>query len=157
SLFSQGVSYSEDNDVDIVRIPLVGGPANVVLDTSQGLATSRDLIIAVDGNDTLASGDGADYLYGGAGNDTLIGGAGNDLLHGGDFLHAASADGFDTVDYTRLTTDPTAVATAGITLNFDFTSTITYGPINAQRVLSVTDDGTGGTDKLVSIEKIIAT
>jgi Ca2+-binding RTX toxin-like protein len=46
-------------------------------------ATSRVLIAALDGNDTLRGGVGSDALNGGAGNDIITGAAGNDSITGG--------------------------------------------------------------------------
>ncbi|WP_316861077.1 type I secretion C-terminal target domain-containing protein [uncultured Cohaesibacter sp.] len=68
---------------------------------------------------------GDDTLYGESGNDYLIGGTGNDLLNGG--------DGVDTVDYSA--------AASGVTVN------LLDG--------SVSDDGDGSSDTLISIENII--
>ena len=148
SALSVGVSYTESNVIDIARIPLASG--NAVLDTSTRGDGSVDLLIGLAGDDILASGVGNDYLYGGAGNDTLIGGAGSDLLFGGVFDKPAVVD-IDTVDYSQLSTN--VMATTGITLNADFASTTQY---SGQRVIQVSD-GTGGSDRLVSIERITAT
>jgi len=107
-----------------------------------------DTIIATDGNDVLegaAGGDslsglgGNDSLYGGADNDTLIGGLGDDTLHGGDpnnpALPVGLADGEDTADYSA--------AAGPVSLSFDDQGVATGA------------DGDGGTDTLISIEKII--
>ncbi len=45
--------------------------------------SSRDIIIAGDGDDTVYGGGGRDYLSGGSGNDVLIGGRGSDFIKGG--------------------------------------------------------------------------
>lgn len=149
-LISQGISYSENNVIEIVRFPRQSGSA--ILDTSLRPTASADLLIGFAANDTLASGSGADYLYGGAGDDVLIGGSGDDLLHGGDLQVAPAADGDDTVDYSQLTT-VTAIA-SGIVLDADFASSTTY---NGQRIITVSNDGAGDQDRLVSVEHIIAT
>lgn len=146
---SVGVSYAEGNTVDVVRFALSSGDAT--LDMS-ARADSSDVLITFEGNDSLYGGEGDDYLYGGAGNDTLIGGRGSDLIFGGDFKTLAANDGVDTVDYSRL--GSTETATSGLTLNLDFTSTTQFA---GQRVLTVANDGASGSDRLVSIERIIAT
>ncbi|AFY48410.1 putative calcium-binding protein [Nostoc sp. PCC 7524] len=95
--------------------------------------TGGDYLYGDAGNDTINGGDGNDSLNGGSGNDSLDGGAGNDTLIGGagnDTLNGGS--GIDTASYQT--------ATAAVNVNFS-TGTAT--------------DGQGGTDTLISIERVI--
>lgn len=55
------------------------GPGGVP--NSQGLQFA-DLVLGLDGNDTITGGGGLDVFWGGNGNDTLIGGAGENRQHG---------------------------------------------------------------------------
>lgn len=146
------VSYTENNIIDIARLPATSG-ASQVFDHSARMDSSRDLMIGMDGDDTMNGGDGDDYLYGGSGNDTLTGGNGNDLLHGGGLSGAGAtigtglADGLDTVDYTTLS--------AGLGIRLELANSTAAEMYFGQPVLVVQNDGTGGTDRLVSIERIL--
>ncbi|WP_026942865.1 calcium-binding protein [Hellea balneolensis] len=108
------------------------------------------------GNDKLFGGGGADILdggadddlvYGGLGEDKIIAGAGNDEFYGHEAIgHATPEDNaIDTVDYgavgAAIILDSSTLSAADITAGF----------------LLVSDDGQGGSDKLHSIERIIAT
>ena len=48
-----------------------------------GTCALGNVLVALDGNDTLRGGAGDDTLHGGNGNDTLAGDGGRDVLHGG--------------------------------------------------------------------------
>ncbi len=89
------------------------------------------------GADTLAGGAGEDDLRGGGGSDSLLGGADRDRLRG-DFGND-TLDGGDDRDQVRYDT-----STAGVTVN------LTTGL--AQDGLG---DGLGGTDTLISIERVV--
>jgi Ca2+-binding RTX toxin-like protein len=97
---------------------------------------NTDYLAGGAGNDTLSGGAGNDELYGGTGDDSLLGGAGNDFLVGGqgaDVINGGA--GFDTADYSD-------EGGKGVTVD------LTKG---------VATDNYGGTDKLVSIERVRAT
>ncbi|MFM9973176.1 MAG: calcium-binding protein, partial [Beijerinckiaceae bacterium] len=105
-------------------------------DTITGSAQT-DYLVGGAGNDRLSGGAGSDELYGGTGNDVLnggdqsdylVGGTGNDTINGG--------NGFDLVDYSD------EGGTFGVTVNLaKSTATDTYG----------------GTDRLISVERIRGT
>ncbi|MBC7601817.1 MAG: M10 family metallopeptidase C-terminal domain-containing protein [Ramlibacter sp.] len=98
----------------------------------KGLA-GNDMLVGNGGNDTLEGGIGGDGLLGGAGNDLLYGGSDNDLLvgdAGNDTLNGG--DGEDAVSYNGETTGVVVNLAAG-------TATMS-----------------GGTDTLISIERIAA-
>ncbi len=95
-----------------------------------------DIIYGYGGNDTLNGGDDNDVLFGGAGNDTLNGDAGNDTLVGGagnDILNGGT--GTDFVTY--------AGAASGVNVN------LLTGVVS--------NDGDGGSDTLISIERLEVT
>jgi Ca2+-binding RTX toxin-like protein len=142
-------SYTEGNTINAVRLGDQDATANN-MDQSDRTG-SIDLLLGLSGNDTLSAGDGNDYLYGGAGSDTLSGGSGNDLLDGADVKNPG-ADNVDTADYSI--GDHHQATPGGITAMFDFT---TATQIDGRQVFSVTDDGYGGTDRLVSIEVVKGT
>jgi len=87
--------------------------------------SANEVILGLDGNDTLDGGGGDDALFGGDDDDTLIGGDGDNLLDGG--------DGIDTASYADETQKITVIIdSAG--------AAVAHGTYN---------------DELVSIEKII--
>jgi len=95
----------------------------------------------VDSIDTIDGGAGNDKIYGGGGDDIISGGAGNDEIWGGDKgVDAGVVNGTDTADYRN--------GASAITVN--------YNGSGSTPVITV-QDGTGGTDTLHSIEKIIGT
>lgn len=101
-------------------------------DTLNGTEIS-DALDGTTGPDTLNGLGGNDNIDGLAGDDSIFGGAGNDFLVGGsgdDFLDGES--GSDSVDYSG--------EGSGVTVNLS---------------LGTATDGSGGTDTLSSIEKII--
>lgn len=75
-----GVSYTAGAAIDAA---IIDAPADAaVLDLSAHTSTTKFLILAIDGDDSVVAGSGDDYVYGGDGNDTLTGGAGGDRLFG---------------------------------------------------------------------------
>ncbi len=84
-----------------------------------------NILYGRDGDDTISGEGGGDTIYGEDGDDTLEGGTGNDTLDGG--------SGTDWADYRG--------AASGVTVNLDTQQTTNDG------------DG-GGTDTLVSIERV---
>ena len=129
------IDAGDGNDV------VFGGKGADIIDGNVG----NDILWGQQGNDELIGGDGDDILRGGSGDDRLVGGMGNDLLDGGDIRHAAGDDGEDTADYSENEER----------IFFDL-SGLTQEEIDAG-FLIIADDGTGGTDTLHSIERIIAT
>ena len=123
---------------------VIGGSSNGnEIDGGSG----HDLIFGYGGQDTLNGGAGDDVVYGGAGNDTLFSSRGNDVLHGGaDYRKTGSSwteDGIDTADYST--------SESGITIY------LSDGDQAAKDrgEIYVRNDGFGGTDRLLSIEKIL--
>lgn len=147
-----GFSYTEDNAVTNVRIGRQSvSTSDDNLDHSLRTDGSADLLLGLDGDDTLSGGGGNDYLYGGAGEDVLFGGSGNDLLHGGDVLNGG-VDDVDTVSYA--VGDYQLGTSTGIALFVDYTN---ISLIDDRVVIRTLDDGYGDADRLVSIELVIAT
>jgi Ca2+-binding RTX toxin-like protein len=102
-------------------------------DSIDGLG-GNDSISGLDGNDTLIGGDGHDTLRGGAGNDSLSGDAGDDWHFGGagnDTINGGA--GYDRVSYQD--------AAGGVVVNM--------------ATGAVSNDGDGGQDSLVGIERVI--
>jgi len=132
--FSAGFNQ-EVEIIDVANQRPGGYVANIL--TGLTGTSANDLIIGTATDDTITGNLGHDFMSGGAGNDslegdlgedTLIGGAGNDTLDGG------SGD-FDTAWYFGAP-----------------------GPITVDLTLftnQVTNDGTGGTDTLIDIDKIV--
>lgn len=79
--FTTGISYSNNESVDIVRL---GTDGIDNLDMSARTDSSRDLIFGLNADDDIHGGGGNDFLYGGAGLDEILGGDGDDLIYGGD-------------------------------------------------------------------------
>ena len=99
----------------------------------------QDHLLGGAGDDYLRGGRGNDLIEGGADDDYIIGGAGDDEIWGGDKDNdQGTADGTETLDYSS--------AGTGIT--------ITYASASGSASLTVAD-GTGGTDTLHSIERIV--
>jgi hypothetical protein len=128
--------FADGNEIDFVQVDTKENPF-----VSAGIAeektdeTTRNLIFGEDGADTLDGKGGNDFLYGGKDDDTFVGSKGDDLFHGGDLnLEIGGADGIDAVDYSG-----------------------SGSPIIADLATGEVQDGQGGTDKLVSIEKITGT
>nr|WP_295237951.1 hypothetical protein [uncultured Brevundimonas sp.] len=149
-----GVSYTEGQTIDIGRLPLLFDQSkDQTFDHSVRTDSSRDLMIGMDGADKLNGADGNDYLYGGSGDDTLIGGNGDDLLHGGGLSGAGavigtgSSDGMDTVSYDQLS--------SGLGIRIELANSTASTSYFGQPVLLVQNDGTGGTDRLISIERLV--
>lgn len=101
----------------------------------------NDALFGGEGDDHLAGEDGDDRLTGGEGNDDLFGGAGQDSLYGGageDWLRYEAGDeyydggdDFDRADYRDAP-----------------------GSVHADLRSGIVQDGGGGTDTLVSVERI---
>jgi Ca2+-binding RTX toxin-like protein len=105
---------------------------------NSGVSNPNDLADSLDGgagNDILRGNAGDDTLRGGAGDDNLRGDAGNDLIDGG--------DGVDFVSYRY---DELTGLTSGV--NVDLSA---FVPGAASQTWS---DGQGGTDTLLSIERL---
>ncbi|MEA2878172.1 MAG: large repetitive protein, partial [Hyphomicrobiales bacterium] len=152
--FRTNISYTDDQTIDIAYFDRNGNLTPNNLDLSQRVENSRDLIIGLAGNDKINSGAGNDYLYGGVDDDSIAGGSGGDLLHGGDRTTNVAADGIDTADYT--VGDNAVATTNGIVVKIDAASAAT-DLVDQKKYLTVTDDGYGNTDRLLSIEKIKGT
>jgi len=149
ALQGSNFSYTEGNTINAVRLGDLYTSANN-MDQSDRTG-SIDLMLGLSGNDTLLAGDGNDYLYGGAGSDTLSGGSGNDLIDGADVKNPG-ADSVDTVDFSI--GDHHQATPGGITAVFDFTTTT---QIDGRQVFTVSNDGYGNSDRLVSIEVVKGT
>lgn len=122
------------------------------------LRMSDGLILGHDGEDKIVGTQGSDYLYGGLDNDRVYGNTGSDFIHGGDLPRAHETDGFDTVDYSKWDgiTTFNAAAPINATLGPAASGTTPFGATATADVIYV-NDGHGGNDRLVSIEKIIGT
>jgi len=109
--------------------------ANFIFDNGSKLIIGDSAVnITLDASaNLLTGGDYSDYLDGQAGNDTLEGKDGDDILIGG--------DGIDTASY--------ASATAAVVVTLDAPTVTTLAAATAQ------DTDGAGTDKLLSIEKLI--
>lgn len=124
------------SNLDAVGTDVVGSGLSAAVEMNVLGGAGNDSLRGGGADDQLAGGAGADFLDGGAGGDLLVGGAGSDLLVGGagnDALDGGA--GFDTADYS---------AAAG-------PITITIGDGTAP----ANDDGGGGVDVLVAIEKLV--
>jgi Ca2+-binding RTX toxin-like protein len=132
------ITGTNGNDGD-----LVGTAGNDVIDGLGGndfLAgqEGNDLLFGGAGRDNLDAGEGDDQLFGGAGDDFLTGYLGNDLLDGGE-NPANQLHDFDTANYAL--NDEIDGATG----------------VNVNLATSTADDGLGGTDTLMNIEKVVGT
>lgn len=108
SLLDTNVSYTDGNDVNLVR--LGGNGAADTLDHSTRVTQVTDLMFGFGGADTILTGLGDDYAYGGSGNDLISGGDGDDVLYGeagddqlfgedgNDFLDAGEIGGSEFID-----------------------------------------------------------
>jgi serralysin len=140
-------SYSDDNEVDIVRLGDIGDVvvANQI-DHSSRTTLLRDLVFGFGGNDTILTGAGDDYAYGGTGADTINGGDENDVLYGeadndtlaggegNDFLDGgAGTNTMDGGENSNGSPDSDTVSfrslTNGISITFD-NGTFTHGSAN---------------------------
>ncbi len=128
-----GTATDTHGDTDtLIDIEEVRGTDQSDTMTAAGLGTDIRFE-GLGGNDTLTGGSGGDWLDGGAGDDTLNGAAGDDWLIGGagDDILDGGAD-FDRVDYSSST-----------------------GGVNVNLATGIGLDGMGGTDTLISIERVI--
>ncbi len=117
------------------------GDDSIFGDTSDGEDTSgsSDFIEGGAGDDTIDGGRGFDQLYGGEGDDTLLGGADDDALSGGPGDDILNGDGEDATPSQQDIADYSDAA-AGIVVNL---------------ALGVaTNDGDGGQDTLIGIERL---
>ena len=129
-----------------------------------------DLIWAGGGDDNIIAGGGNDFIYGGTGDDRILPGSGDDFIHGGgipiDPANPASfnspsvllTDGTDSVEYELIDGE---FSKAGINIilgdpdtQVDLQNT---GIQTGENGWITVEDGTGGVDYLLSIEKIIGT
>lgn len=108
----------------------------------------NDIIWGKGGNDTLEGNKGDDILRGGRGDDTFRGGDGSDILDGGDITTTRADDGIDTADYAL--NDDGGRADRKIEIK------IGEGEQYDEGVISIVD-GSGATDLLFSIERIVGT
>jgi hemolysin type calcium-binding protein len=154
AFFRTDISYTEDQTIDIAYFDSNSSLTPNNLDLSRRTDGSRDLIVGLSGNDFINGGAGNDYLYGSIDDDRIAGGSGDDLLHGGDRKTAVGSDGVDTADYT--VGDNAAAISNGIVVKIDSASAATDA-IDGKKYITVTNDGYGGTDRLLSIEKIKGT
>lgn len=147
-----GKSYSEGAIVSLAIYDQARNVTPNLINTSSRPDHSSDLIFGAGGNDVILSGAGNDYLYGDGDNDTLSGGSGDDLIQGG-FGNGSSNDGVDTADYSK--------GDGGNPLTKEIVIDVNPGAavekVGNQVPITIFDDGYGNTDRLVSIEKIIAT
>ncbi len=128
-----------------------------VIDVSK-LGISADLVIGLDRVDELIGGAGNDFLYGGLGNDILRPGSGDDIVHGGDLVisytsgtadqNKFKSDGIDTADFS--VGDNGGANGGAIEVLIGEGANANEGDITVQ-------DGMVGTDRLISIERIIGT
>lgn len=114
----------------------LGGGWSSLGNPPNGQTDAADTLYGEGGNDNLRGQNGDDLLYGGSGDDNLRGDLGNDTLDGGDGL-----------DFGTYRWDDLGLA-SGVT--FDASSVGTAGTI-------MLADGRGGTDTLISIERVVLT
>ena len=151
----RGYSKSLTDGAEVSRLLTLGGEQNGDVDFH---LLSGDTLLLTDGSGQLRiiGTQGNDFLYGGRGNDIFYGNTGSDYLHGGDsFLNTAEA-GLDTADYSTWDSF-SARNDAPITIHLGQASgALELGERVAGETIEV-DDGHGGTDRLVFIDKIIGT
>ncbi|MDA7946093.1 MAG: hypothetical protein MPJ78_01305 [Hyphomicrobiaceae bacterium] len=112
-----------------------------------------DYLYGQQADDKLFGDDGNDILFGGKDNDILVGGAGDDILHGGEDELAIQNDGTDTADYSAVENGITVVIVDPVDVPVPGLPGQSFG----SSTVSVANDGQGGTDSLISIEKIVGT
>ena len=95
-------SWTDSRTVDNVFVDIGNKNFSSTFDLTK-FGDLSNLIVALDGNDTIISGGGADYLYGGDGKDELDGGLGSDFLAGGAGNDKYTADDGDTIYDTSAT------------------------------------------------------
>jgi len=148
TLLRRDISYSDGNQIGIVRLGKYSAPGDQTLDLSMRQDNQNVVIVGFTGKNTIRGGTGNDYLYGGIGNDTLSGGSGNNFIDGGNRVTAIPQDGIDTADYSI--GDRQLPPTHGVTVEIDPSKSIT---VDGNKTIDVSDNGYGGTDTLLSIEK----
>ncbi|MGY3448401.1 calcium-binding protein [Bradyrhizobium sp. USDA 4353] len=144
-------SYSDDQAVSVARFgDMLRDGDEDLIDMSRQSSHGTYVAFGFAGVDTILGGPGNNFLYGGSGDDKLVGGSGNNLLHGGDVGRTKiDKDGVDTADYSG------SLGLAGrgaIKVTIDPGSAT--GAVDGVAPIMVTDNGFGGTDRLISIEKI---
>jgi hypothetical protein len=84
--FEEGENFSGKSEVDNVIVgrttTFAGDVGNKIETINRGI--SRDILLGLDGDDSLSSGGGNDHLWGGEGKDIFDAGEGDDRVHGGD-------------------------------------------------------------------------
>jgi Ca2+-binding RTX toxin-like protein len=138
-LMQIGQTYTENDPVEIARYGNWGNEVDDIIDMHDRI--ENVLVLGLTGDDKIKTGSGNDYVYGGSGDDIINTGGGNNYINGGDLGGATLSDGYDTVSYSpTATAGPSAI-------------TVTLAPgINGEIGVA---NAFGGTDRLVSIEKII--
>ena len=125
--------------------------------------SAPNVIDGTDGNDNLTGTDGDDIINGGAGHDTLDGGAGNDIINGGPgFDHLMGGTGDDIINGNDGYDAIFGEQGNDIFDGGDGLDAVTYqgaaGGVYVDLSLGVTtDDGDGGMDTLISIERVTGT
>src|SRR5882724_5666290 len=144
------ISYSDNQDVSVLRFgdQLTDGDQDFI-DMSGRTLGGTYVAFGFAGNDTIVGGPGNNFLYGGQGDDILVGGKGNNLLDGGDRKTPISTDGTDTADYSG---NLGLSGRHGVKIAID--PSVAPNKVDGITPIIVTDNGFGGTDRLVSIEKI---
>lgn len=116
------------------------------------------LLVGSSLSDTLRTNVGNDYVFGGNGDDTILTSPGNDVFDGGLIGTARASDGTDTVDYSI---PMPGRSTSAITIRLKDDAArfagLPAGTSGASEIPIEVADGTGGIDRLFSIEKVIAT
>ncbi len=141
-------SYTNSETVNLVRLGAIGG-GNI--DHSLRTTKLNDLIFGTLVSDRIYAGGGRDYIYGGLGDDLIHGGY-NAAVSAGSIL----SDGVDTAGYTDLS----GITPIQILIGGTPRSTLYQNEANFDRAIFVTgfqEGSNGGTDTLISIEKIIGT
>ena len=151
--------------LDAVNDAQIGQDENAQPDDGAMLigAGADDTLIGGDGKDLLIGGEGKDTFIGGQGDDLMFGGAGDDTFQGYDASHTApgssqnatgyegndwidGGSGNDTVDYSSIAGGQAVAMDPKLTLGAE------NPQVGGRNTIKV-EDGTGGEDILVSIER----
>lgn len=146
------VSYSYSGKAWLVDLAPGSGPAFAQTSDATETFVSVEGVDMGSGNDTLRgsnddnvlkAGGGNDRLYGYLGNDTLEGGAGDDMIYRRDGNNLIDGgDGIDLLNYGG--------TTHAIKLRLDY-------PFEGQKVVDLAGGANDQTDRVIGIEKLIAT